>query len=662
MGQIQWSECIGRNGWDTPVAIPINQAIEALNVSLKAHTLGQKRPGSAAVTLAGDSFSGTNHLVRFVAGQDETAAQLIIVSNDGTPKILRVTSTNVAVNLTMTDNIASRPQDFSTAILNGKLFMAYDSTVNRLHVYDPDESTTTVRRTGMATPAAPVVTDQGAGTYPAVERWYRVSYRVKSGSNVLRESEMSGSTAFTPNATSASARVTKPATISENETHWVVYASADSEDGPFYEIAETAVGTTTFDDSIDVTTYDDGDYPLGPEIGANFPFPSVKYLLSDGVRLFGLGVWESTAGDSVAPVSGRVYFTPARGASDADHDDERVQSTADVDDFLDLNISGGTVDRGLAGPLNGRIFAFQSRGIYMLVPTQSAVAPVKRIVISETLGAVSHLSLVVGEDEEGAPALYFLDPNDGPRRIGLGADVQWVGKDVKDIWETVNLSASTVVAHGHYDPAKKQVKWWIATGASNEPDTMIVYHVALGYAEAQTADVRGGMAKWTGNLAAARHAVLFPSTLASPRPLTMASYGGNSTTALFRQDGTSNTDYGSSSYQAYVESKPFTGDVRLRLWRLMNAYISARVQAATTITHTVIKNFGDEANITETVSLVAPNSGSETRVRPRVVGLDLANLMSASIRLGDASAVDNTWLLDRYDAHFETPSGAMGNE
>ena len=374
----------------------------------------------------------------------------------------------------------------------------------------------------------------------------------------------------------------------------MVYASADSEDGPFYEIGETAVGTTTFDDSTDVTTYDDGTFPLAFSIGANFPFPSVKYVLADGVRLYGFGVWETSAGDSLAPVSGRLYFSPARNTSDADHDDERVQSTASQDDFLDLNISGGTVDRGLAGPVNGRIYAFQSRGIYMIVPTQSATSPVRREVISETLGAVSHHSLVVAEDEAGAPALYFLDPNDGPRRLGLGADIQWLGKDVKDLWETVNLAATTVVAWGLYDKARKQVKWWIATGASNEPDLILTYHVTLGRMEASTGDVRGGWAKWNGSLASARHGVMFASTLAATRPITQVPYAGNATTALFRQDGSSNQDYGSSSYQAYVESKPFTGDARMRLFNLTEAYVSARVQSGTTITQCGLPTETDE--------------------------------------------------------------------
>jgi hypothetical protein len=51
------------------------------------------------------------------------------------------------------------------------------------------------------------------------------------------------------------------------------------------------LATTTFDDTRNPTT----DYPLlafAPLEGANTPFPSVKYLGSDGRHLFGFGVWE----------------------------------------------------------------------------------------------------------------------------------------------------------------------------------------------------------------------------------------------------------------------------------------------------------------------------------------------------------------------------------
>lgn len=651
---LYWREMSGRNGWDTPVAIPLHQGIEALNVDLKPNILGSKRLGSATVTLAGDSFTGTNHLSKFVAAQDETAAQLMIVSADATPEISRVTSSNTNVTLTLTDNIASRPQDVSAVTLNGKWFIAYDSAVNRLHVYSPSESTTTVRRTGLATPAAPSVADQGAGTYAATIRYYAIKFRVKSGSTVLRESEYSAATSFTPNATSASARVTKPATISEGETHWVVFGSAESDAGPFYELSEIIVATTTYDDSAAPDTYDDGTNPIGATIGSHFPFPSVKYLATDGVRLFGFGVWETSAGDSLTPVPGRLYFTPPLNARRTDEatttdgdNEERIQRTADLDDFIDLNTAGGSPDRGIAGPVNGRMFCFQSRGIYMIVPTQSVTSPVRKINISEKLGAVSHLSLVTAEDESGAPALYFLDPKTGPNRLGLGADVQWLGKDVKDIWESVNLSATTVVAHGHYDSAKKQVKWWIATGSSNVPDTMIVFHVALGRSEAVTGDVRGGWAKWTGPLATARHACMFPSTLAATRPLTEVSYGGDASTNLFRQDGTVNQDYGSVSYQAYVEWKAHDLDTGKRK-RLQHAFLNAKTQSGTTITHTLVPNFGDQSSITESVSLAAVTA-SETRVRKRIF-VDVSNLMAFSIRLGDSAAANNTWLLDRYEA------------
>ena len=634
------------------MAIPEDMGAEALNVSLRSGELGRKRPASTAVTLSGDSFSGTNHLARFVPGQDESAAELFIVSNDGTTKILRVASAATAANLTLTDNVATKPQDVSTVTLNNKLFIAYDSTVNRLHVFAPNESTTTVRRVGLAPPAAaPSVADQGSGTYFPTSRYYRVRYRVKSGSTILRQSEPSAQVAFTPNGTSTSARVTKPASVSEGETHWVLEAAAE-EAGPFYEIAETVVGTTTYDDTALVATYDENE--ASATLGGYYPFPACKYILGDGVRLYGLGVWESAAGDSVAPIAGRLYFTPATRTTTINDDDERVQDTLEQSDWIDLNISGGGTDRGLAGPINGRIYAFQSRGVFMIVPTGDATQPIRRVPISDQYGAVSHHSLVVAEDEAGAPALYFLDPQDGPRRIGLGADVQWLGKDVKDIWDTVNLSATTVVAWGLYDPTNKQVKWWVSTGASNEPDTMIVHHVTLGRTYA-TGEVRYGMAKWTGNLAAARHGVMFASTLAATRPLTNVPYAGNTTTALFRQDGAGTQDHGTSNFQGYVQSKAFQWGPLARRTRLTEAYIAAKAQSATSIRHRVITDWSAE-NRDVTVSLAA--SGTETRVRPRVEGLDVTGAITVQIELGDSAAANTQWTLDRWYAVIETQDGA----
>ena len=519
---LSWRACEGRNTWDHPIAVPDDMGTEALNVSLNAGQLGIKRPGSAVVTISGDTFSGIRYLGKFLATGDDSTAQLMIVSADATTKVLRVTSAATAVNLTLAHAFSSTAI-ITSATLNGKWFLAYQNGTNRLQVYDPGTSTSLIRSVGLALPAAATCANTGGGgTIAHVQRWYQVQWRVKSGSTILRQSNLGPSVAFTPGGAADAVRVTRPTAPSEGETHWALFASSDSTDGPFYEIAETAIATTTYDDSNVNAIYNT--FPPGPLVGESFPFPSVKSVVSDGTRLLGLGVWETSAGDSVAPIAGRVYFTPPLGTSDRG-DDERCQNTVNQSDWIDLAINASAVDVGLAGPINNNIFAFQSRGIYMLSPTGSAETPYRRVVISKQHGAVSAQSLVTAEDEAGAPCLYFLDPQDGPRRIQLGAGVQWLGKDVKDLWDTVNLAA-TKPAFGVYDAVNKQVKWWIATNGADYPNAMIVFHVALGRVESY--DLRRGWAQWQGPLTMAAHACMFPATLAASRPYLNVPYVGQS--------------------------------------------------------------------------------------------------------------------------------------
>jgi hypothetical protein len=100
-------------------------------------------------------------------------------------------------DVTVDDAISTKPQDVVGVTLNGKRFMAYDSTQDRLHVYDPNLASPRVRRVGLATPAAPTAADTGgAGAYAAVQRWYRVRWLQWTGGVVIRRSEPSTSTSF----------------------------------------------------------------------------------------------------------------------------------------------------------------------------------------------------------------------------------------------------------------------------------------------------------------------------------------------------------------------------------------------------------------------------------------------------------------------------------
>src|SRR5690606_5003066 len=105
-------------------------------------------------------------------------------------------------------------------------------------------------------------------------------YTVQSVGTTLRRSEPSASQSFTPSGSGTAARVTKPATISEGETHWEIEASTDNVN--FYVIATQAVGTTTYNDSADPDTYSDN--PLSEDIGDYTLLWSAKFLSVDEDR------------------------------------------------------------------------------------------------------------------------------------------------------------------------------------------------------------------------------------------------------------------------------------------------------------------------------------------------------------------------------------------
>jgi len=657
---LAWFQCLGRNGWDSPLVVPDDMGTDVRNWMFTGG-LGKKRDGSAPVALTGASSSGYRALFSFQpTGQDETLTELFIVSADTPAKILRVSSGNIKDNLTLLDPIESHPQQVTSVTHHGKLFLAYDSTVNRLHVYDPRNGNE-VRRAGIGAPAAPTVADTGSGTYPATPRFYRVQFKLIDGfGTVLRQSNLSPVVPFTPSGTGAAARITRPAppTVLLNSlaeprqvqdiTHWQVHASAD--DLAYYAVSgNIPIATTFYDDSVLPANYALGD--LSPLEGANTPFPSVKFLGSDGLHLFGFGVWETTAGTSVAPVPGRVYFSPALESSETG-DDERMSNTLTQQGWIDVAPNGSGVDRGLSGPLNNRMYVFQSRGIYMLVPTGDPVAPFARVIMTQAYGSVSHQSQVLGEDETGQPCLYFLDPRDGPRRITVGRTIDWLGKDVADIWATVNLDATDTVAWGLYHPDKKLVEWWVATGASNTPDTILTLDVTRVRAESAGL-LRYGWSTWPGALAAASCGVPFSKTMNPVRSLRLVPYVGLTSGTLLRQDGTLQTD-GGVPFQASITSKPLTGGTLARVKRIMESYLVAKAGPAT-ITQTVRKNFG-LATASSAKSLAA--AGTEQRVRKFFDETDVADLLAVQITLGDGTALDQTFELDWWVGADELDSGA----
>jgi hypothetical protein len=614
-------------------------AAEARNWHFYEGALGTKRGGSTAVSVSG--LSEINFLYRFLPGQDETAAEFFAVDNSATNQILRMAAGSTFSALTLADNIAANDTTISMATVNGKNYIAYDSTVNRLHVFDPGLSTTNVRRVGMGTPAAPsLATLGGAGlTYT---RYVKVAYTEQRGGVTVRRSELSAAATITITDDSGFS-ITKPVAISEGETHWEAYVSATA-DGTYYLDATTVVGTTSYnysDADIDTTTAE-------PSAGANTPFPSVKYLATDGNRLLGFSPWETTAGDSVTPKAGRVWIGPVLDSSSI-HDDERVSNTTEFEGWIDISRNAGSIDRGISPrPLDGVFYVFLSRGITMLIPTENAVVPYRRIQLTSELGAVSNQSIVMAEDEQGRPCLYFLDPELGPYRIGAGG-MQRCGKDVQDIWDTVNHGATSVVAWSTYFKSLNIVLFAVATGANNDPDKILVFDVTEGRPGED--GIRGGWSLWDGDFASARCGCMFASTLGATMGRSLVPYTGKAATTKLLRYNPAATQDDTTSFRGYIRSRAYVGDTLVKAKHVMRAYLLASAEAAVTITLNWIRNFGDETNRTDTVSLTPV--GSETKLLRQFESPDLADAYTFQAEVGDASAAATAFTLERVWADYK---------
>jgi hypothetical protein len=539
-------------------------------------------------------------------------------------------------DVTLSDAIATQPQNVNAASLNGKLFLAYDTTVDRLHVWDPDLGSPRVRRVGFADPGAPTVANTGAGAYAAILRYYRVRWIQLNGSVVARRSEPGASTSFTPSGVGAAARVTQPTVPSEQETHWEVEVSLDNV--TFYRLSQVAIGTTTYDDSAATSTYQNN--PQSADTGEYENWTSVRYLLSDGNRLLGAGAWE-TAGAR----NSRVWYSPVLGTTD-EGDDERVPNTTVQKNFIDLNENDGGIITGMGGPIYGSPFIFKYRQIWKLIPTGDNLRPYLSRKISDAYGCIAHKSIVSAADSTGNPALYFLSAA-GPCRIisspGGAAVVQYLGRDVEDLWSTANLSASTVVAHGVYYALKHQIWFWFATGSSNDPDTKIVFDMHLGRVT-EAGLVRGGWYRHSGPSAAARCSVATANDIGvNPGRTVIPVIGRASGTAVWRLD-TSQTNDAGTAFQAYITTRPIRLDSLAQNVQVGQSVLVARAQSSVTITQRLSRNYGAE---TRDSTVVLTADGSETRVIRKFEASDLAQAAAIQIQLGETSATDQAlWSLD----------------
>ena len=630
----------GLDDTSPPITLADDACVLAENVEFVNSTLGERRRGSTAIDLPEDvsgdeTLDATTWIYRHLPENDEGEAELWALTQSLTTSDHVLTRRKKAAWETIVPDDAIDVSDgqghrISAQTLHGKLFIAYKSSVDRLHVFDG----TSLRRTGLAEPDAPTAADQGSGTLDTT-RYYRARYVVMDGTTVLRRSEPSESLEITPSGSGEAIRVTKPATISENETHWELEASLD--DVNFYVIATTAVATTTVDDSTDAGTGYAQDFELSEDVGDYTLIPSGKFLSADEDRLIIAGSWENPEEAS------RVRWTPVNAAP-GDGNDERLE--LDTDPFLDLDGYEGGEITGLSRAVNGYLFAFKRAHIYKIVRRGQRAVAYDAIPITKARGALPG-SLVEAVNQAGQPAQYFADPTIGPMRISAEG-LQWVGRDIQTFWRRVNTNAAVPI-HGVYYSDKRQLHYWVAIDGSEYPNAKIVLHVN----EVRNTD-EGGRRGWVtvakdDRIATAHCSTMFASNIdtTDDRQLNLVpfigkhrwSVGASTIRDYIQQCDTGNTDAHTegdedSAYRATVRTKPFALTGILDQHRISAGALVAKAldEPDGLVFIRAVRDFGIE-NKTVSASLLAAQG--EGHVIRRLDDLTFSELYTLQIELGD---------------------------
>jgi len=413
--------------------------VELINAYMLSEAALQMRQAFSTETYSASGLDGpVEWIARFVTntGSEEAWAAS---NNAGTAELGR-RSNNVWASATFSDTAAAGNLRYMHSVgQNGKLFLCYDSDVNRLHVWDGS----TVRRVGLAQASAVTAATMG-GSGLTFNRWYRKRVAVYVSGVLVRQSEPSASYVNVSITDDAGVTVTRGTVPGEDETHWIVEASTDSGGAPttWYQIASVAIATTTSNDTNSTIT----GFTASPTTGLYVPPPSAKYIVSDGAVLLMAGAWETNAASGQTdPVQNRVWFTRPLGESNIS-DDESIPDTTTQENWIDVGDAGPIT--GLIGPVFGEIFVFKASSLYKLVPTGDATTPYSRVLVSTAYGAVDQRVIAEG-DLGGVPAVYFADQS-ALYAWASGGIVNVSEPIARDLRQTVITASSSFVAFDPY--------------------------------------------------------------------------------------------------------------------------------------------------------------------------------------------------------------------
>ena len=625
----------GMNNTDPSIALPEDQCVSASNVEYIESMLGERRKGTDGISLPSilTDRDRVPFLFRHLPTANDADAELwaLGVSAEAVAKLARRTDGWNEVTISDTPNLAGFSQyRWQGVTLHGKLHLAYDSDVDRLHVWDGS----TLRRSGLAAPAAaPTAADAGSGSL-AGTRYGRVRYAELSGSTVLRRSEPSDVRTFAPTGSGASITWTKPAAISEGETHWEIELSVDNAN--FYRMARIAVATTTHSDTV---AYSDGYAATGTlseDTGDYTPAWSARYLTADEDRLIWAGSWESDV------LASRVGWSPVYNA-DGVGNDERYE--ADTDPTLDLDTFQYGAITGISAPVLGGIWVFKQRAIYKLTRSGQRSAAYIADKFTDAMGAI-HGSVMSGLDESGQPCLYFIDQDHGPCRIGIGG-IKRCGEDVRATWQALNTDATKAAASCVYYPTKKQALWCIATGSNESPTVGLVLHTD----KSRTFEdgIRKGWAVWTGTRASALSMCLWADNIedATDRSLTLVPFIGLEGAGLVHRCDTGTDDNG-TAYAASITTKPYVLESIIHQFEVRAASVLAKATASASLDISCTRDYGLEETVTVAGVSLAPTA-SETSVIRSLDNFVGSEMHVAQFTFEDVTSPAAQWHLHRFD-------------
>ena len=632
----------GVNLTDHPLALPDNQVAAAVNIEWRGDALmGRRRNGSTTFAVAASAGGSIGSLVRHIPATTETESELWLATSASASNLYQNDNGSWTARA-VKSNMASSSFEFVGASFNGKLFFCYNNAAGtRAQVWDG----TSIRYVGLGTPAAPTAANAGVGTFTGT-RYYKVAYTVQSGGSTVRRSELSTALTFAPSGTGASVTVTKPASISEGETHWEVYASTDN--SLFYLVATTVVGTTTYSDT--ATSYSG---TLEPVAGTNTVPVSARYVQVDEARVLWASDWAGTYGS-------RVWFSAILGSTGIG-DDERIPQTITQSNYIDLDPKFGGDLTGMAAPMNGVTYCFKTSQIHKIIRTGNVTKPYVSSLVTNSVGCLYHRTICWGVDEYGHPALYFLDRT-GPYRITNSRGLQFLGTDIEGQWDLVEVDAvgfaATPIAHGVFYPKKKQVWWWVTLTGGSAPTVLIVFDIRNAWTD-QQGRTRGGWSIYDGEMASALCSVAF-SEDTDGTAIRLKPWTGNTSTRLLKCDVDDVTTDNNSTFKAYLTTRqiqvaPAHATANVTGLELLSSADGVEIE---------IGVLGDWGKVVrqETVTPYLPPADPSSDLTVATKGytrvdVELPEVKTIQLTIGDKEATSASWALDTLDIVVEDRIG-----